>query len=78
MITEVNPGFQKFFDITLPIANEQRVWPGDPAVHIERVSDVNKGDSLSITRLAMGFMSEPMSMRPAILLGAGRVLSRSI
>jgi len=41
------------FDITLPVSAALVVWPGDPAVQIEKISDVDKGDSLSLTQMTL-------------------------
>lgn len=41
-------------DVTLTISNDLPVWPGDPAIRFERVSDVNAGDEVTLSRLATG------------------------
>ncbi|MFN8596147.1 MAG: cyclase family protein [Anaerolineae bacterium] len=42
------------FDITLPLSNELPVWPGDPAINFYRVSDVNTGEVVTLSRLEAG------------------------
>lgn len=41
------------FDITLTLHPDMPVWPGDPAIEIERVSKIEEGASANVTRLAM-------------------------
>jgi arylformamidase len=42
----------KIYDITLPITPGMPVWPGDPAVVLERVSSMDAGAHDNISRLA--------------------------
>lgn len=42
------------YDISLTISPEMIVWPGDPAVNLERVSKIEDGGEANISRLAMG------------------------
>ena len=42
------------FDITIPISPEIPVWPGDPAVVLEKVSSMDAGDHDNVSRLACG------------------------
>jgi arylformamidase len=44
----------KIHDITLPIFPEMPVWPGDPAVVLERVSSMDAGAHDNVSRLACG------------------------
>ncbi len=43
-----------WIDITVPLRNAMVHWPGDPPVHIERVSDVERGDSHTLSEISMG------------------------
>jgi arylformamidase len=43
-----------YFDISLPIAPSMPVWPGDPAISVERVSSVGQGAEFNISRLELG------------------------
>lgn len=43
----------KIYDITLPISPEMPVWPSDPALTLELVESMDKGDHVNVTRLAM-------------------------
>jgi arylformamidase len=42
----------KIFDITLPIAPDMPVWPGDPSVQLELVSSMDAGAHANVSRLA--------------------------
>ncbi len=39
------------YDITLTISPEMPVWPGDPAVELELVESMDRGDHVNVTRL---------------------------
>lgn len=41
-------------DITLPISESLMVWLGDPAIRIEQVAHLDRGDLANLTRLEMG------------------------
>ncbi|MGD8597762.1 MAG: cyclase family protein [Anaerolineae bacterium] len=41
-------------DISLPISESLTVWPGDPAIGIEQVSHLDRGDLATVSRLDMG------------------------
>jgi arylformamidase len=43
-----------YFDISLPISPSMPVWPGDPAISVERVSSVGQGSEFNISRLELG------------------------
>lgn len=42
------------YDISLTISPSLPVWPGDPGIELERVSDIAKGDTANVTRMNMG------------------------
>jgi arylformamidase len=42
------------YDVSLPISPELPTWPGDPTITIERVSKMEKGEVVNVTRLAIG------------------------
>jgi len=42
------------YDVSLPISPELPIWPGDPTISIERVSKMEEGADVNITRLAIG------------------------
>jgi arylformamidase len=39
------------YDITLTISSDMPVWPGDPAVQLEQIESIDKGDHVNVTRL---------------------------
>lgn len=41
------------YDITLTITPEMTVWPGDPAVLMERISSIASGASSNVTQMTM-------------------------
>jgi arylformamidase len=43
----------KIYDITVPLANDLPVYPGDPRVEIEPVLALAKGDTFNVSRLIM-------------------------
>jgi arylformamidase len=43
----------RIYDITLTISQGMVVWPGDPPVEIDRISEIGKGDTSNVTRLQM-------------------------
>jgi len=44
----------KIYDVTLPISPGMPVWPGDPAVVLEKVSSMDAGAHDNVSRLACG------------------------
>lgn len=42
------------YDITLTITPDMPVWPGDPAVALERVSKIEEGANANVSRVSMG------------------------
>ena len=43
-----------YYDITLPISDSLVLWPGDPPVQITQPSNIERGDTETITRICMG------------------------
>jgi arylformamidase len=39
------------YDLTLTIRNEMAVWPGDPQVHLERISKIEDGKNANVSRV---------------------------
>jgi arylformamidase len=42
------------YDISLPLSESLVVWPGDPPVQISRISDMERGDTATVSFLEMG------------------------
>lgn len=45
---------RKIYDISLTIGPELPTWPGDPSVHIERVSKIEEGANANVSKVEMG------------------------
>ena len=43
----------KTYDISIPITPEMPVWPGDPAVSMQRVSKIEDGDNANVTHVSL-------------------------
>lgn len=46
-----------WIDATLTLENGLLHWPGDPPVEIERVRDMDRGDTVNLSRITMGVHS---------------------
>jgi len=44
---------KNIYDISVEISTQSIVWPGDPKIHLDRVSDMNKGAEYNLTYLEM-------------------------
>ena len=44
----------QLIDISLPLSPETPVYPGDPPVRVERLSEARGGDSFALSRLTLG------------------------
>ena len=44
---------QTWIDISVPVRNGMAQWPGDPAFHMERAFDLEKGDAATVSSMAM-------------------------
>jgi arylformamidase len=44
----------RLFDISVPIHEAMIIWPGDPAVQLERVSSISAGAPCNVSRLDLG------------------------
>lgn len=43
----------KIYDITVTISERMPVWPGDPKVHLERVSKIEDGANANVSQLSL-------------------------
>ena len=43
----------KTYDISVPITPDMPVWPGDPAVSMQRVSKIEEGDNANVTHVSL-------------------------
>jgi arylformamidase len=62
----------KWIDITVPISNELVHWPGDPPVSLERVNDMEKGDSNNVSKISMGSHTGTHADAPRHFIKAGQ------
>ena len=46
-----------WIDVSLTLKSGMLHWPGDPPVVIERVRDMDKGDTVNLSRMTMGVHS---------------------
>jgi arylformamidase len=44
----------KWIDVSLTLKSDMVHWPGDPPVSIERVRDMDKGDTVNLSKITMG------------------------
>jgi len=44
----------RLYDITVPVENGMRVWPGDPAVRLDRVASIAQGAHANVSSLSCG------------------------
>lgn len=49
-----DPAASPWIDVSVPLRDGMVHWPGDPPISIRRVSDVEHGDSHTLSELAMG------------------------
>jgi arylformamidase len=60
-----------WIDISVPIHEAMPRWPGDPPVHVERASSMDRGDDANVTRLTIGAHGGTHVDAPAHFLAAG-------
>ena len=61
-------------DITQTIYNEMPVWPGDPAVRLEWLSQISEGDDVNLTQIRMCAHSGTHIDMPSHFLANGETL----
>jgi arylformamidase len=64
----------KIYDVSLPISPAMPVWPGDPAVVLERVSSMDAGAHDNVSRLACGVHTGTHVDAPHHFLNDGRTV----
>lgn len=47
----------EWIDVSLTLKSNMMHWPGDPPVFIERVRDIDKGDTVNLSKITMGVHS---------------------
>ncbi len=58
------------YDISLTVTPDLPVWPGDPSIHLERVSKMEQGDVCNVTRIEMSAHTGTHVDAPYHFLGA--------
>ncbi len=64
----------KTYDISLPITPDMPVWPGDPAVSVQRVRKIEDGDGANVTHISMGAHTGTHVDAPFHFLEGGKTL----
>lgn len=64
----------KIYDITLPISPGMPVWPGDPALVLERVESMDAGAHVNVSRLACSVHTGTHVDAPHHFLNDGRTV----
>lgn len=66
----------KWIDVSLTLKSAMLQWPGDPPVLIERVRDMDRGDTVNLSRITMGVHSGTHVDAPVHFLKGGRGADR--
>ncbi|MGE5139510.1 MAG: cyclase family protein [Rudaea sp.] len=66
----------KIYDISVPLSNTQHVWSGDPVIHIQRRSDMERGDRATVSQLNMGAHSGTHVDAPLHFIIGGSTVDR--
>lgn len=64
------------YDVTVPVSGSMLTWPGDPPVSVRRTSDVERGDSSTVSELIMGSHTGTHVDAPAHFLPGGYGVDR--
>ncbi len=62
------------YDITQPISESMKVYPGDPTVSIETLSDVSAGAPYSLSKISMGSHTGTHVDAPSHLISGGNTI----
>ncbi len=62
------------YDITLTITPQMIVWPGDPAVNIQRISSIASGDNSNVSQMTMSCHTGTHVDAPDHFLNNGRTV----
>jgi arylformamidase len=66
----------RIYDVTVPISEVMPVWPGDPPVQIERVSELSGGAPFNVSRLHLGSHTGTHVDAPFHFLPQGQTVDR--
>ena len=65
-----------WIDVSIPVRDGMVHWPGDPPVRIERVQDIDKGDSHTLSALSIGSHTGTHIDAPAHFIKGGGTVDR--
>jgi arylformamidase len=65
-----------WFDVSIPLRDGLLPWPGDPPFHLERVSDLERGDVCTFSTLSMSAHAGTHVDAPLHFLRRGRSVDR--
>ena len=66
----------RWIDISVPLRGGMAHWPSDPPVRIERIRDLKRGDSSTLSHLSMGSHTGTHLDAPSHFLRGGATLDR--
>ena len=66
---------RQWIDISVPLRNGMAHWPGDPPFELERVHDMEQGDSNNLSKIAMGTHSGTHVDTPLHFIRGGNGIS---
>jgi arylformamidase len=66
----------EWVDVSVPLRNGLLPWPGDPPFHLERVSDLERGDLCTFSTLSMSAHAGTHVDAPRHFLRRGRAVDR--
>lgn len=65
-----------WIDVSVPLRSGMVHWPGDPAVRIQRIKELRRGDSSTLSHLSMGSHTGTHIDAPSHFLPKGATLDR--
>jgi arylformamidase len=66
----------RIHDISIPISENMPIYPGDPAVHIERVLQIANGDAANVSRISFGDHTGTHIDPPAHFIPGGKTIDQ--
>jgi arylformamidase len=64
----------KLYDISLTISEELPTWPGDPAIKLDKISQIDRGDQANVTHLSASVHMGTHVDAPDHFLGNGKTV----
>ena len=66
-----------WIDISVPICDGMVHWPGDPPVRIQRIQDIERGDSHTLSAVSIGSHTGTHVDAPAHFIRGGETIDRT-